>query len=206
MDARTQINASAGSDDVALIDALRGHLQRREHVVASRPQALLLGATRYAEQKLADEIGADVAVWRRLLGRAGELRGPGDPLAAKVILRGTGTGEIPEDVDVAPSGAVHRTPARYEQLAVTVMVPAGLGIDAVDGVDLGVPLLVEIAHPRDLTVTVYATDEQQRGRVNLGTLSRVVGDDAAYENRLSGIAADNGFTICSTTEGATNEQ
>jgi len=202
MRSRTQINTSAGPDDLALIDALRGHLQRRENVAASRSQALLIGATRYAEQ-VADEIAADVAVWSRLLGRAGELMGPGDPLAAKVILRGTGTGEIPEDVHVAPSGAVHRTPARYEQLTVTATVPAGLGIDTNDGADLNMPLLVEIADPRDLHATVYATDDLQHGRVNLGPLSRVVDHDAFYENRLSGIAEDNGFTVDSTNEGDT---
>jgi len=200
MRSRTQLNSSASPDDVALIDALRGHLQRHEKLAASRSHALLIGATRYAEQ-IADEIAADVTVWRRLLTRAGELMGPGDPLAAKVILRGHGTGTVPEDVDVLPSGAVHRTPARYEQLAVTAMVPAGLGLDAVDGADLDIPLLVEIADPRDLHATVYATDEQRRGRVSLGPLSRVVGGgDAHYECRLSGIARDNGFVVVSSTK------
>lgn len=204
MRSRTQINTSAGPEDVALIDALRGHLQRREKVAASRSQALLVGATRYAEH-VADEIAADVAVWRQLLTRVGELSGPGDPLVAKVILRGYGTGTVPEEVDVLPSGAVHRTPARYERLAVTAMVPAGLGLDAVDGAELGMPLLVEIADPRDLHVTVFVTDEQHHGRVSLGSLSRVLDDDAGYECRLRVIAQDNGFAIVSCTKENTND-
>ncbi|MEJ7891724.1 MAG: hypothetical protein WKF94_03700 [Solirubrobacteraceae bacterium] len=183
-------NYRFGEDTLSETDETRRHMQRRTRSKVSGSEAVRV-AIHNERQRLEPEIAADVGAWSELLRQVLEAGHIGDLEPARIVLRGTGHTELDEAVEVLPSGAVSRIPARWETMTAQAFLGGFVPGHDEDAVALDLQLLVE--HHSAIGATVFLTGEAGLARVYLGTLSLLVGDDALDSSRLSAIAEENGF-------------